>query len=136
MNCKNTKNKRKRSSIIKDSLETTFNISNKKAKKTINKLKKGKLDMIDSSQNQKMDILIKSDKSDNRYKVSIIVNDKGIKTVCNCGERFGIPHRYNCKHISSVLFSQLQNYIKSIKIEKSGDLMSQLEDLFKSFNLK
>ena len=134
MNCKTHKIKRKRNST-NNNFESLFNISNKKAKKTLGKLSKVNLDIISKEQDKKMEILVNSEKSSSKYKVTMIANNEGIKMCCNCGEKFGIPKRYNCKHISSIIFFQFKNYINSINIKQPKEIINQLDDLFKSLSI-
>jgi hypothetical protein len=119
-------------------IDDTINIkSSKKRKRIQNKI--NNIYNIDSlldepSQRNQIDINVHS-QYDNTLKYNINMtheNNKKIKLNCNCGSKFGIYSRHDCKHISTLLSHLIQQYISDDKENKS---INKLTDILDNLNI-
>lgn len=119
-------------------IDDTINIkSSKKRKRIQNKI--NKIYNIDSlldepSQRNQIDINVHS-QYDNALKYNINMtheNNKKIKLNCNCGSKFGIYSRHDCKHISTLLSHLIEQYISDDKDNKS---LNKLTDILDNLNI-
>ena len=119
-------------------IDDTINIkSSKKRKRIQNKI--NKIYNIDSlldepSQRNQIDINVHS-QYDNALKYNINMtheSNKNIKLNCNCGSKFGIYSRHDCKHISTLLSHLIEQYITDDKDNKS---LNKLTDILDNLNI-
>lgn len=119
-------------------IDDTINIkSSKKRKRIQNKI--NKIYNIDSlldepSQRNQIDINVHS-QYDNALKYNINMtheSNKNIKLNCNCGSKFGIYSRHDCKHISTLLSHLIEQYISDDKDNKS---LNKLTDILDNLNI-
>ncbi len=115
-------------------IDDTINIkSSKKRKRIQNKI--NKIYNIDSlldepSQRNQIDINVHS-QYDKALKYNINMtheSNKNIKLNCNCGSKFGIYSRHDCKHISTLLSHLIEQYISDDKDNKSLNKLTDILD--------
>lgn len=121
--------------IIDNTIEIKSSKKRKRLQNNINKIYKIDNLLDKPSQRNQIDINIHS-QYDYRLKYNINMtheSNKKIKLNCNCGSKFGMYNRHDCKHISTLLSHLIQQYISDDKDNKS---INKLSDILDNLNIK